>query len=107
MRKCPECNRVYSDETLNYCLEDGAALITPVEPDTAVLPRSIPASEAATRTQRSGETAESARPVGNAALAGFPTRRWIICSSGRGCVCGFWLFHLQVFCSRGHRSPGD
>ena len=27
MKQCPECRRVYADETLNFCLEDGAVLI--------------------------------------------------------------------------------
>jgi serine/threonine-protein kinase len=27
MKRCPECNRDYSDETLNFCLDDGAALL--------------------------------------------------------------------------------
>ena len=26
MKKCPECSRTYSDETLSFCLEDGALL---------------------------------------------------------------------------------
>src|SRR4051812_6062653 len=27
MKRCPECRRSYADETLNYCLDDGAALV--------------------------------------------------------------------------------
>ncbi len=27
MKRCPECRRNYTDETLNYCLDDGAALL--------------------------------------------------------------------------------
>ena len=26
MKKCPTCNRTYSDDTLSFCLEDGALL---------------------------------------------------------------------------------
>lgn len=26
MKKCPQCNRTYSDDTLSFCLEDGALL---------------------------------------------------------------------------------
>ena len=26
MKQCPECNRTYADETLNFCLEDGSRL---------------------------------------------------------------------------------
>ncbi|MEZ5345249.1 MAG: SPOR domain-containing protein [Pyrinomonadaceae bacterium] len=28
MRKCPKCDRSYSDETLNFCLDDGAVLFS-------------------------------------------------------------------------------
>jgi Tol biopolymer transport system component len=45
MKRCPECRRDYTDETLNFCLDDGAALlegpaseIHVSEPVTAVLP---------------------------------------------------------------------
>jgi serine/threonine-protein kinase len=42
MKRCPECRRDYVDDSLLYCLEDGAALIqgsvpSPDEPQTAVL----------------------------------------------------------------------
>lgn len=44
MKQCPECRRVYRDETLNFCLEDGSRLIAAAmsgdEPTTAVLPQS-------------------------------------------------------------------
>jgi serine/threonine-protein kinase len=54
MKECPECKRIYRDETLNFCLDDGAALLNgPAhgnEPSTAVLPGSSP-SEAPTRYQ--------------------------------------------------------
>ncbi len=29
MKKCPACNRTYSDETLSFCLEDGSLLSAP------------------------------------------------------------------------------
>jgi magnesium-transporting ATPase (P-type) len=42
MKKCPKCNREYSDRTLEYCLEDGARLVSPVltktSEETVVLP---------------------------------------------------------------------
>ena len=42
MKRCIECRREYNDETLNFCLYDGARLIggptDPLEPLTAVLP---------------------------------------------------------------------
>src|SRR5215207_7522039 len=27
MKRCPECRRDYTDETLNFCLDDGTALL--------------------------------------------------------------------------------
>lgn len=31
MKKCPACNRTYSDETLSFCLEDGSLLSAPYD----------------------------------------------------------------------------
>jgi TolB-like protein len=53
MRECPECKRVYYDETLNYCLEDGAELVygpTDKDDPTAIL-SGEPLGEAPTRHQ--------------------------------------------------------
>lgn len=41
MRQCPECKRLYYDETLNYCLDDGVELLygpAASETATAILP---------------------------------------------------------------------
>lgn len=50
MKRCPECRRDYTDETLNFCLDDGSPLLegpaTADEPATEVL-----RSEAPTKTQ--------------------------------------------------------
>ncbi len=32
MKKCPDCNRTYSDDTLSFCLKDGAILSAPYDP---------------------------------------------------------------------------
>ena len=40
MKRCPECRRDYSDDTLSFCLDDGARLLdgpTMYEPATAIL----------------------------------------------------------------------
>src|SRR5687767_2870400 len=40
MKRCPECRRDYTDETLNFCLDDGTRLVdgpAPDEPSTAIL----------------------------------------------------------------------
>ena len=53
MKRCPQCSRVYADETLNFCLDDGQWLVAPTttdEPPTAVLSGDS-TSEARTRQQ--------------------------------------------------------
>ena len=41
MKQCPQCNRTYADETLTFCLADGALLSAPYDPQaTQVLPSS-------------------------------------------------------------------
>ena len=61
-KQCPKCSRTYTDETLNYCLDDGERLVGPSvtdEPPTAVI-SGAPPSEAATRAF---EPAPTARPA--------------------------------------------
>src|SRR6478609_4158872 len=60
MKQCPDCRRAYSDETLNFCLEDGASLVdgpsSMDEPATALLSTSGSSSlrsEVQAITQRS------------------------------------------------------
>ena len=60
MKRCPTCNRTYSDETLSFCLADGALLSASEDPQaTLVLTDSpdvqetlrLPASQAPQATQ--------------------------------------------------------
>ncbi len=60
MKRCPECWRDYTDDTLNFCLEDGMPLVYGVsadEPATAILSgleaivTKTPQSESPTRVQ--------------------------------------------------------
>jgi hypothetical protein len=37
MKRCPNCNRTYDDDSLTYCLHDGAALIPEVDPEATVV----------------------------------------------------------------------
>jgi TolB-like protein len=55
MKKCPQCNATYADETLNFCLEDGEWLVKDDDAATAILsevgvPPSGGTSDAATRS---------------------------------------------------------
>ena len=44
IKRCPTCNRTYSDESISFCLDDGALLSAPIElkreepPPTEILP---------------------------------------------------------------------
>src|SRR5688572_30469507 len=54
-KKCPTCGRTYIDETLSFCLEDGAPLVyhdSRAEPATAILPVAA-TSESPTRSMQS------------------------------------------------------
>ena len=55
MKRCSECRRDYYDDSLLYCLDDGAALLegpaSMDEPATAILHQTDPSSEAPTRPQ--------------------------------------------------------
>src|SRR5687768_16477439 len=62
MKRCPECRRDYFDDSLLYCLDDGAALLEgpgSSESATAILSGAHRTGEAQTRTFDSS----SARPV--------------------------------------------
>lgn len=56
MKRCPECRRDYHDDSLLYCLEDGAALVQGLvppldDPATMILREVATPGEAATRAQ--------------------------------------------------------
>ena len=54
MKQCPDCNRIYEDETLNYCLDDGTSLrqLPTDEAATAVLPAAGVSAEGPTKLYR-------------------------------------------------------
>ena len=37
MKRCPTCNRSYADDTLAFCLQDGARLVTDYDPDATLV----------------------------------------------------------------------
>ncbi len=48
MKSCPTCRRIYADDTLRFCLEDGAPLNTEVRPGTErtlALPQTVGAGD--------------------------------------------------------------
>ena len=65
MKHCPKCKRTYADETLNFCLEDGAWLRDVSESDDP--PTAILTSEAPTSVHEAAASpadAEATRPPG-------------------------------------------
>jgi TolB-like protein/Flp pilus assembly protein TadD len=66
MKRCPECRREYSDETLNFCLDDGSSLLdgpqSVDEPPTAVFGTSSPGGSANEKPTRVFEEAPTRRP---------------------------------------------
>lgn len=54
MKRCPQCGRDYTDDTLSFCLDDGAGLLdgpaSIEEPLTALLPEGLSTTESPTRT---------------------------------------------------------
>jgi TolB-like protein len=67
MKQCPKCNRIYTDETLNYCLDDGDELV--YGPGNTNAETAILTSEAPTRLHTSDEPAPVVSPL-------IDVRRW-------------------------------
>jgi hypothetical protein len=74
MKSCPSCNRIYTDNTLTYCLEDGAILVAAYDPQSTL---QIPAARAteppATEILRDPLTPGSRQPLPQQAAMREPT----------------------------------
>jgi hypothetical protein len=42
MKTCPECGRTYAEESFSFCLDDGALLSAPYDPDATLVLGSTP-----------------------------------------------------------------
>src|SRR5438445_708723 len=83
MKRCPECGRNYNDDSMSFCLDDGAELLfgpaSMDEPATAILsePPALAGgqfgSEAATRAQISTTNETAILPTGTGDI--FPKSR--------------------------------
>src|SRR5512144_842552 len=66
MKRCPECRKDYFDDSLMYCLDDGAALIQGSvgdEPATAVLSGGSVSDENLTKHMSNGAIASTTNSV--------------------------------------------
>src|SRR5215204_2629612 len=73
MKQCPECKRVYTDETLNFCLNDGSELVygpAGTESSTAILPGL--ANEVPTRYQQNPDFNSAVSHVGESPKTAAP-----------------------------------
>src|SRR4051812_22241355 len=87
MKKCPQCRRVYNDDTFDYCLDDGRMLVYgpgDSDPSTAIL--DAPPSEAPTRIQT---TEQLDSPT--ASTRG-PRLSFVIVSAGVLLVAGVFVY---------------
>src|SRR5688500_9495596 len=66
MKRCPECRKDYRDDSLLYCLDDGAALVqgsVTDEPATAIISGDRISGEDLTATFKAGGTISRSGPV--------------------------------------------
>lgn len=75
VKRCPQCRREYTDETLNFCLDDGSALVERDETPTAVLP--VTGTDAEPPTKIFPEPNRSDPPV-DATLSGLWNKKNIV-----------------------------
>ena len=64
MKSCPECNRTFSDETLSFCLVDGAILSAPYDPKaTLIIPEARQTEPPPTEVLKLDETKQEIPPT--------------------------------------------
>jgi hypothetical protein len=64
MKRCPECNRTFSDETLSFCLVDGAILSAPYDPHaTLIIPQARQTEPPPTEVLKLEETKQEIPPT--------------------------------------------
>src|SRR5207253_6479657 len=64
MKRCPKCNRAYHDDTLRFCLEDGATLSVARDSDSEAT-EILPPPRAAPTVKSSGPTVPSYLSAGD------------------------------------------
>src|SRR3981081_505212 len=61
MKRCPKCRRRYSDESLNFCLDDGSPLVVEPDSDPTLISPMVPSRPTAPSTATSAHPAPSAQ----------------------------------------------
>jgi TolB-like protein/Flp pilus assembly protein TadD len=101
MKRCPECRRDYHDDTLSYCLADGAELVYGLDSDqqvTAILHEADVAVDNPKR-QPIGTTAPTAILPSGAVNSSDRSRRWLFAVAslvGLVAICFFGYRYLSV-----------
>ena len=52
MKRCPTCNKTFTDQKLSFCIEDGTPLAEIAEPDETTIVSAPPRSDPAAETER-------------------------------------------------------
>jgi TolB-like protein/Flp pilus assembly protein TadD len=109
MKRCPECRRDYTDDTLSFCLEDGSELVYGVsaerladdDPATAILHTTGAVSESPTRAQihMTGQTAFVSTDDALPSVSHAGSRKHLIIAGALGLLFlvflgagGYWLY---------------
>ncbi len=105
MKRCPECRRDYSDDSLSFCLDDGSQLVDGPATDasaTAILPR---AGTVATGSQPDGEASEPRtvllpEPLATVGSDPFKRKLWAVATIALLLVIGGIGFAVYKFLAR-------
>src|SRR5687768_1829246 len=107
MKRCPECRRDYYDDSLAFCLEDGAALIqgsvpSPDEPATQIISPHV-TSEDPTRSFRSTDIPSGSIPAIQQTRGKPKTKTLLIASLAAIGMLAAGFFGYKFYSSTGSR----
>ena len=86
MKRCPQCNRTYSDATLSFCIDDGQLLSASYDDPAATLPLTPRVTDAQTLVLPAPLTPEKARAI--------IRRNWI--AGAAGLPIGVLVLGIQI-----------
>ena len=126
MKRCPSCQRTYTDDSLKFCLEDGSTLLGESSdatdlPATVIMPDPRITSPARAETARPQQTPaqfaspqayNAPPPVWSSAAAAAQTHPHATAGQGRGAaitslICAIASFLMLAFCVIGGASRVD